>query len=112
MRIFIMQSSGFQWDVNQYDAEQIQLRLAPIVVAHDDFGDVAQIGGVSIRQPDAATVQAAVVILDLPSMKMIESATATTKSTLPYVPGSRAFQSGPAIIAAFEKLRNRPGLVL
>jgi deoxyribonuclease V len=100
------------WDVSEAEAEQIQLRLAPLVVARDDFRDVGLIGAVSIRQPDAATVQAAVIILDLPTMKLIDSATGTAKSTFPYVPTLRAFQAGRAIIAAFEKLPEWPDLVL
>jgi deoxyribonuclease V len=112
MRIFIMQSSGFQWDVNQYDAEQIQLRLARLVVSVDDFTDVRLIGGVSIRQSDATTVQAAVAVLDSTTMKLIESVTASAKTAFPYMSGLRAFQAGPAIMAAFEKLRKRPDLVL
>jgi deoxyribonuclease V len=100
------------WDVDEAEAEQIQLRLAPLIVSVDDFGDVALIGGVSIRQPDPNTVLAAIAVLDVQTMKLVESVTATTKSKFQYVSGLRAFQAGPAILAAFDKLGMRPDLVL
>jgi deoxyribonuclease V len=99
-------------DVNQEEAEQIQLRFAPLIVARDDLTDVGLIGGVSIRQPDVTTVYATVAVLDVPTMKLIDSVTASAKTAFPYMSGLRAFQAGPAIMAAFEKLRKRPDLVL
>jgi deoxyribonuclease V len=48
----------------------------------------------------------------MPTMKKVDSAAATAKSTFPYIAGLRAFQSGPAIMAAFDKLNTRPDLVL
>jgi deoxyribonuclease V len=61
---------------------------------------------------DATTAQATVAVLDAPTMKLIDSATASARSSFPYVSGLRAFQAGPAIMAAFEKLHERPDLVL
>jgi deoxyribonuclease V len=100
------------WDVGENEAKQIQLRLAPLVVCKDDFTNVGLIGGVSIRPLDDTTIQAAVSVLDLPTMKKVDSVTASAKSTFPYIAGLRAFQSGSASIAAFEKLHTRPDLVL
>jgi deoxyribonuclease V len=100
------------WNADENEANQIQLRLAPLVVSNDDFTHLGLIGGVSIRPLDDTTIQAALCILDLPTMKNVDSATATEKSTFPYVAGLRAFQAGPAIVAAFDKLRARPDLVL
>jgi deoxyribonuclease V len=108
-----MYGSAFDsWDVDADLAKQIQLRLAPLVVARDDFTNVGLIGGVSIRPVDSRAVQAAVATLDLPTLKLMESATATAESTFPYVSGLRAFRAGPAIIAAFNKLHTRPDLVM
>jgi deoxyribonuclease V len=101
-----------RWDVDEDEAKQIQLRLAHLVVCKDDFTNVGLIGAVSIRSLDNTTIQTALCVLDLPTMKRVDSATAAARSTFPYVTGLRAFQAGPAIIAAFDKLRTRPDLVL
>jgi deoxyribonuclease V len=100
------------WDVDENEATQIQLRVASLVVSSDDFTNVGLIGGVSVQPLDDTTIQAVVSVLDLPTMKKVDSATATAKSTFPYIPGLRAFQAGPAIIAAFDKLQRRSDLVL
>src|SRR5437870_2873867 len=107
-----MGTAKHRWDVDAEGAKNIQCRLAPLVVSVDDFAEVQGIGGVSIREPDTTTVQAAVAVLDFTTMKLVETATATTKTTVPYLCGLRAFQAGPAIIAAFEKLSTAPDLVL
>jgi deoxyribonuclease V len=108
-----MPSSEFHsWDVDENEAKHIQLRLARLVVSVDDFTSVGLIGGVSIRSIDETTVQAAVCVLHLPGMNSAASATARAKSALPYIPGLRAFQAGPAIMAAFERLPARPDLML
>jgi deoxyribonuclease V len=100
------------WNVHRHEAEQIQLRLASLVVSVDAFANVALIGGVSVHQVDPTTVQATVAVLDVPAMKLIDSASASAKTSFLYVPGLRAFQTGPAIITAFEKLSSAPDLVL
>jgi deoxyribonuclease V len=100
------------WNFDKDEAKEIQLRLAPLVVSIDTFADIGVIAGVSIRQSDDATVHAAVSVLDFRTMELMTSATASAKTAFPYVPGLRAFQAAPAIIAAFEKLRTRPDIVL
>jgi deoxyribonuclease V len=93
-------------------AKQIQLRFAPLVLARDDFTNVGLIGGVSIRHPDATMVHATVAVLDVTTMKLVDSATARARTSFTYVSGLRAFQAGPTIISAFEKLSTVPHVVL
>ena len=100
------------WDSDEDQAKQIQRRLSKLVALHDGFTSVGLVGGVSIRPIDLTTVRAAICILDVPSMKTVDSATATAKPHFRYMSGLRAFQAGPAVIAAFEKLHARTDFVI
>src|SRR5437879_117351 len=108
----VPQAATHEWQVDEAEARQLQLRLALHVVSSDDFTRVRLIGGVSIRPIGATIVHAGVCVLDLPTLKVMDSATARATSNFQYVSGLRAFQAGPVIGAAFEKLRARPDLVL
>jgi len=100
------------WDSDEDQAKQIQRRLSKLVALHDGFTSGGLVGGVSIRPIDLTTVRAAICILDVPSMKTVDSATATAKPHFRYMSGLRAFQAGPAVIAAFEKLHARTDFVI
>ena len=55
---------------------------------------------------------AAVVVFDADSLEIVEIGAATLRATFPYVPGYLSFRELPPLLAAFEKLRTRPDLVL
>jgi deoxyribonuclease V len=55
---------------------------------------------------------AAVVVFDADSLEIVEIGAATLRVTFPYVPGYLSFRELPPLLAAFEKLRTRPDLVL
>ncbi len=55
---------------------------------------------------------AAVVALELPSLRVVEQATAEARLVFPYIPGLLSFREGPALLAAFAKLTRRPDLVM
>jgi deoxyribonuclease V len=55
---------------------------------------------------------AAVVVLALPGLEVVERATAVGRSPFPYVPGLLSFREGPLLLRAFGRLTRRPDLVL
>jgi deoxyribonuclease V len=55
---------------------------------------------------------AAVVVLDAESLEVVDVGLATTRAEFPYVPGYLSFRELPPLLAAFERLRLRPDLVL
>lgn len=55
---------------------------------------------------------AAVVVLQLPTLRLVEQATVVARARFPYVAGLLSFREAPALLAAFRKLRARPDLVL
>jgi len=57
-------------------------------------------------------VAAAVIVWDLLSGSVVEERTAVRRVRFPYVPGYLTFREGPAVAAAWAKLRTRPDVVL
>ncbi len=55
---------------------------------------------------------AAVVVLSLPDLRVVEEASAERAVNFPYVPGLLSFREGPAVLAALARLRHRPDLLM
>jgi deoxyribonuclease V len=58
------------------------------------------------------TAHAAIVVFSYPHLKPLEGVTADVPLNCPYVPGLLAFREGPAVLAAWEKLQNKPDLLM
>ena len=58
------------------------------------------------------TARAAVVVLEFPSLRLVDWAVAERPVSFPYVPGLLSFREIPALMAAWRKLRNKPDVVL
>ncbi len=63
-------------------------------------------------RPDGRWAWAAVVLVELPEGRLVESATAAGRPRFPYVPAYLTFREGPLLLAAFRRLRRRPDLCL
>jgi deoxyribonuclease V len=101
------------WDLSTTEAVALQKRLATDVVREDRLGPVRRVAGVDVgygrRGGDA---RAAVVVLDLADLAVLESATASRAVVFPYVPGLLSFREAPVVIEALGKLRVQPDLLL
>jgi deoxyribonuclease V len=96
-------------------AKQAQLALSRRVEREDRFGPVHLLGGVDIsttRFDPENLVYAAVVVLTWPGLQVVARAGAVQRASLPYVPGYLGFREVPALLEAWEKLAEKPGLVL
>lgn len=94
-------------------AKAIQERLRHQVVLHDDFGHVETVAGVDVGiDPTTNTGRAAITILRLADLKLLESATAQLPLTFPYVPGLLSFREIPVLLEAFSQLQQQPDLLL
>jgi deoxyribonuclease V len=104
-----------RWDVSASEAFAIQQRLRGMVSLEDapnlNIPDgVRLIAGVDMSASGVA--RAAVVLLSFPELELIEAAVAERPLDFPYIPGLLSFREAPAILAAFEKLRQPPDLVM
>jgi len=100
------------WNVTPQQAIRIQKTLAKRVVLKRTFSGIETIGGADAAYSGKGAALGAIVILSFPEMEIIETATATKKSTFPYIPGLLSFREGPVLIRAFEKLTVRPDVLI
>ncbi|MEA2572749.1 MAG: deoxyribonuclease [Chloroflexia bacterium] len=98
-----------KWDVSPEEAVAIQHSLVGKVSLTPDFGEVRHVAGVDMSAKDVA--RAAVVILSYPELEVLEVQRAEKPLNFPYVPGLLSFREGPAVLAAFDKVKQWPDLV-
>ena len=93
------------------EAIELQRRLAARVVQRRTFDEPTLIAGtdVSIRRGEA---RAAIAVLSLPGLELEEVATAVRPLEFPYVPGLLSFREVPALLAAWERLRLEPEVLV
>jgi deoxyribonuclease V len=99
------------WQVPVSEAVAIQKELAGLV-REEPLPTVPQtVAGVdmSVR---GERVQAAVVVLAYPGLEVVDQASWQGDVQFPYVPGLLSFREAPAVLAALERLRALPDLIL
>ncbi|PKH18941.1 deoxyribonuclease V [Enterobacterales bacterium CwR94] len=70
------------------------------------------IGGADVGFEQGGEItRAALVILEYPSLQLIEHQIARVKTTLPYIPGYLSFRETPALLQAWSQLSQRPDLL-
>ena len=95
-------------------AVALQAELCERLVLEDRLsGDIRIVAGADISCTKGDDrVYAAVVLLDAATLEVIEEATYSGRTSIPYIPGLLSFREGPALLQAFGKLRNRPDVIL
>ena len=90
---------------------RVQKDLRERLVLKWDKRPVNSVAGVDISiKPD--TAHAAIVVMRFPELTLLEAVTADVPLVFPYIPGLLSFREGPAILAAWENLRNKPDLLM
>jgi len=102
------------WDLLPKEAIALQRELAGQVVQRDEIAEpVRLVAGVDVSCTRFGTeVHAAVVLYDLHSNAIVETATASADRAFPYVPGLLSFRELPVVLVAFRKLKMIPDVVL
>jgi deoxyribonuclease V len=102
------------WDVDYKTAVALQAELRERLVLEDRLsGDIRIVAGADISCTKGDDrVFAAVVLLDAATLEVIEEATYSGRTSIPYIPGLLSFREGPALLQAFGKLRKRPDVAL
>src|SRR5215210_331328 len=57
-------------------------------------------------------VYAGIVVLRLPELEVVASATAITRTSFPYIPGLLSFRETPALLECWEQLEMEPDVVM
>jgi deoxyribonuclease V len=102
-----------RWDLTPKEAIALQERLRGRVVRTDRVGAVRRVAGIDVGfEEDGRITRAAVAVLDYPSLALVEQVVVRVATVFPYVPGLLSFREAPAVLAALEKVRVAPDLIL
>lgn len=99
------------WNLTPQEAVSIQKEFRERLVLRWDGRPVRTVGGVDVSIK-TETARAAIVVLRYPELIPLEGVVADTALGFPYIPGLLAFREGPAVLAAWHKLQNRPDLLM
>jgi len=101
------------WRVSYREATAIQeslrarLRLVPLVRG------VRFVAGADVAYSKVShRMYAAVVVVRLPTLEVVETKWAAARARFPYIPGLFSFRELPPLLAAFRKLRAKPEALL
>ena len=101
------------WNVSISEARWIQERLRGQVTPEDSFDSVRYVAGTDVAFDRTANrAFAAVAVLKLPRLAVVEHAVASLPITFPYIPGFLSFREVPVICEAMGKLSHLPDLIL
>lgn len=101
------------WALTPRQAIALQRELAVRVERHDRIGEVRRIAGVDIGFEQGGEVtRAAVVVLDYPSLEVVEQRVARVPTSMPYIPGLLSFREIPAALQAFTELSSNVELIM
>jgi deoxyribonuclease V len=99
------------WDVSPVEAREVQNRLRERVSVQSLAHQPEVVAGVDVSVK-GGLARAAVVLLSYPDLVPFWAVTAETPVSFPYVPGLLAFREGPVVLAALERLEDRPDVLM
>lgn len=102
------------WNVSTTEARRLQERLASevdVTVPLPDTWQTVAAADVSFDR-FSPMLHAAVVVVDLASGALRETAVVSAPAAFPYVPGLLSFREAPAVLEAFAQLKTPPDVVL
>ncbi|HEY92709.1 MAG TPA: deoxyribonuclease V [Dehalococcoidia bacterium] len=101
------------WQVSTTQALDIQQRLAEQVSRNSEVTTPRFIAGVDISAGKAqGMATAAVVVLDYPELRLVETKVVKRRLDFPYIPGLLSFRESPLTLAACQELSITPDLIL
>jgi deoxyribonuclease V len=107
-------ASLHDWDIDLKQAKALQAKLASrllhIPYASSEARFVAGVD-VSSNRGDKM-IYAAIAVMDLQSVSVVDRAFYSMEQVFPYIPGYLSFREGPAVIGAWQKLCVQPQAAL
>ena len=101
------------WQVSIAQALEIQQRLAAQVSKRSEVTTPRFIAGVDISVGKGeGMATGAVVVLEYPQLRVVETRVVQGKLDFPYIPGLLSFRESPLTLAACQKLTITPDLIL
>ena len=108
-----MKKIRHSWNLTPGAAIRLQHRLRSRVIRLGGPQKVRHVAGTDVGLERGGRIaRAAVVVLSFPDLKLVDYAIARLPARFPYVPGLLSFRELPALLAALDRLRVRPDLIL
>lgn len=105
--------SPHSWNLSPKAAVRLQRELRKRIITKDLFNKIRTVAGADVAfTKDKKFAIAGVVVFTYPSLQEVERVWVTVPLRFPYVPGLLTFREGPAIVAAFKKLKHPPDIIL
>ncbi len=104
-------SEFFPEDNSRETLLEVQKRVAEKAIAKDDFGELTLVGGADQAFLDEKVISG-IVVLEYDSLEVVEKVHSIEHAGFPYIPTFLSFREGPAIVSAFQKLKNPPDILL
>lgn len=101
------------WNLSPLAAVQMQHELRARIRIEPLSAPIETIAGADVSfNKFSPLIYAAIVVLHVPSLTIIEEAEAVTEIKFPYVPGLLSFREIPALLEAWAKLKIEPDAVM
>ncbi len=99
------------WRVDIQQAIHIQNNLRRNIILDNNLAKIHRVAGVDVAFFDIWAI-CAICVLEYPGLNLIETVYARSRVSFPYVPGLLTFREGPVVLRAFQRLKNKPDLVI
>ena len=101
------------WNLTPTEAVELQKELRDQVRIEPLKREVNLVAGCDISfNKFSEIVYAGIVVLRLPELEVVDSATVITRTSFPYIPGLLSFRETPALLEAWERLETAPDVVM
>jgi deoxyribonuclease V len=107
-----MINTAVPWTYNLEEAIQLQESLRQRLVLAWDGRPVKIIAGVDFYDTGSSTIRAGIALFSYPDLVRLQTVIGEAPQTFPYISGLLAYRVGPAILSAWEKLKDNPDVVL
>jgi deoxyribonuclease V len=108
-----MRKIRHSWNLTPRAAIALQHRLRSKVIRTGRPQQVRHVAGTDVGfERGGGVTRAAVAVLSFPALELVDHAIVRQPTRFPYVPGLLSFRELPALLAAFDRLRIRPDLLL
>jgi deoxyribonuclease V len=101
------------WNLRPDEAIALQRQLVSQVIYDRplDLNAIRLVAGVDVSV-QGGTSQAAVVVVNYPDLKSVETVLAHLPTPFPYIPGLLSFREGPVLEGAFRQLKTEPDVFI
>jgi deoxyribonuclease V len=101
------------WKLSGTEAVALQQKLRSEVRIQPLDREVEIVAGCDISfNKYSDIVYAGIVVLRLADLKVIDTATAVTRTKFPYIPGLLSFRETPALLEAWQRLETEPDVIM